>query len=229
MWNGKMKAITFSFDDNVIQDIRTIEIMNKYGLKGTFNLNSGYMGQEGSADSIGSGKYKRNDRCDIPKIYAGHEVAAHSVKHPTLTLLPDDEVISQVENDRVTLSEIVGYEVVGLAYPNGPFDDRVVNLIKKHTGIKYARTVISTYAFDEQSDLIQFNPTLHHMDGRIYEVCERFFASECSSPQTLYIWGHAYEMDEVSGGWENFEKLCRFVSGKSDVFYGNNREVILGY
>jgi hypothetical protein len=40
MWNGKNKAFTFSFDDGVLQDIRAIEIMNKYGLKGTFNLNS---------------------------------------------------------------------------------------------------------------------------------------------------------------------------------------------
>ena len=44
MWNGKKKGVTFSFDDGVKQDIRTIEILNKYGLKGAFNLNSGYLG-----------------------------------------------------------------------------------------------------------------------------------------------------------------------------------------
>ena len=38
MWNGKKKAVTFSFDDGVTQDIRLIEIFNKYGLKGTFNF-----------------------------------------------------------------------------------------------------------------------------------------------------------------------------------------------
>ena len=44
IWNGKKKAITFSFDDGVTQDIRTIEILDKYGLKATFNLNSGKFG-----------------------------------------------------------------------------------------------------------------------------------------------------------------------------------------
>ena len=44
MWNGKKKAITFSFDDGTIQDVRLIEILNKYGLKGTFNLNSSLLG-----------------------------------------------------------------------------------------------------------------------------------------------------------------------------------------
>ena len=33
MWNGKNKAVTFSFDDGVTQDIRLIELLDKYGLR----------------------------------------------------------------------------------------------------------------------------------------------------------------------------------------------------
>ena len=40
MWNGKMKALTFSYDDGVEQDIRLIEILDRYHLRGTFNLQS---------------------------------------------------------------------------------------------------------------------------------------------------------------------------------------------
>ena len=40
-WQGKNKAITFSFDDGVLQDIRAIEILDRYGLKATFNLMGG--------------------------------------------------------------------------------------------------------------------------------------------------------------------------------------------
>ena len=40
MFNGKMKAVTFSYDDGVTQDKRLISLFNKYGLKCTFNLNS---------------------------------------------------------------------------------------------------------------------------------------------------------------------------------------------
>jgi len=35
------KAVTLSYDDGVRQDKRLISIMQKYGLKGTFNINSG--------------------------------------------------------------------------------------------------------------------------------------------------------------------------------------------
>ena len=41
MWEGKKKAVTFSYDDGVTQDRRLVELLNRYGLKATFNLNSG--------------------------------------------------------------------------------------------------------------------------------------------------------------------------------------------
>jgi hypothetical protein len=46
MWNGKKKALTFSYDDGVTQDIRMTGLLNRYGLKGTFNLNSELLGKE---------------------------------------------------------------------------------------------------------------------------------------------------------------------------------------
>ena len=46
MWNGYRKALTFSYDDGVVQDARLVKILNEYGLKGTFNLNSGIMTPE---------------------------------------------------------------------------------------------------------------------------------------------------------------------------------------
>ena len=44
--NGKRKAFNITYDDGVLQDVRFVELMNKYGLKGTFNLNYGLMEQE---------------------------------------------------------------------------------------------------------------------------------------------------------------------------------------
>ena len=47
-YDGKIKkAVTFSFDDGVTQDIRVVEILNKYGLKATFNVNSSLLGLPG--------------------------------------------------------------------------------------------------------------------------------------------------------------------------------------
>ena len=40
---GKTKALTMSYDDGQIFDRRLISIFNKYGIKGTFHLNSGIL------------------------------------------------------------------------------------------------------------------------------------------------------------------------------------------
>ena len=41
MWDGKQKAVTFSYDDGVCQDRRLVDMFNYYHVKATFNLNSG--------------------------------------------------------------------------------------------------------------------------------------------------------------------------------------------
>lgn len=40
---GKMKAVTFSYDDGVPQDKRLAELFDKYGMKATFNFNGSVM------------------------------------------------------------------------------------------------------------------------------------------------------------------------------------------
>ena len=50
---GKKKAMTFSYDDGVIQDRRLVELFNRYHVKGTFNLNTETLGFQGFADFQG--------------------------------------------------------------------------------------------------------------------------------------------------------------------------------
>ncbi len=229
MFGTKKKAVTFSYDDGVTQDERLIEIFDKYGLKCTFNLNSQKLGLEDSLireeRRITHIKFKASD---IPKIYKNHEVAVHTLDHPTLVGLEEQEIIRQVEQDRINLSEICGYEVVGMAYPNGPNDDRVAGIIRDHTGVKYSRTVTPTYNFDLQKNLYRFNPTIHHHNefDRLFELAKEFINKEASEDQIFYIWGHAYELD-IYGDWAKFEEFCRLISGHDDIFYGTNTEILL--
>lgn len=227
-----MKAVTFSYDDGVTQDIRLAELFRKYGLKATFNINSGFLGRTGSL--VRESYTVRHDKVsasDLRSVYEGHEIAAHTLKHPTLTKLDDDaEIIRQVEEDRLALSELAGYEVIGFAYPGGGvnYNSRIAELIRKNTGVKYCRTTVSTHSFDVQTDLYEFKPTVYHHGefDKTFELAEKFLAAKPDTPQVFYIWGHAYELD-IRNDWDRFEELCRLLSGKDDIFYGTNREVIL--
>ena len=228
----KMKAVTFSYDDAVTQDIRFINLLNKYGLKCTFNLNSELLGKPNmlAREGMPISHYKIHPR-DVAKVYEGHEVAVHTLTHPNLTQIADDaEVIRQVEKDRQRLSELAGYEVIGMAYPCGGVnnDERVAKLIRENTGVKYSRTITSTHSFDPQENLYQFNPSVYSMEyDKMMELGRKFIELKPETPQIFYIWGHTYEMDFESDNWVKMEEFFKLISGHDDIFYGTNKEVLL--
>ena len=230
MFNGLMKAVTFSYDDGITQDQRLIEIFDKYGLKSTFNINSGLLGAHFSlnCDNVTVAHCKpRPD--EVKNIYQNHEVAVHTLTHPLLPELSDEEIIRQVEEDRKALSEIVGYNVEGMAYPCGGVnnDDRVAEIIKNNTGVRFSRTITSTYNFDLQDNLYRFNPTVYHREKDAMErLAEEFLRLEPTEPKIFYIWGHSYEFD-INNEWAWFEDFCKEISGRKDIFYGTNSQVLL--
>lgn len=231
MIHGKRKAVTFSYDDGVRQDIRLIGLFDRYGLKCTFNLNSGMFGVPG--DDIRKGVYIRADRLekeDIRTVYENHEVAAHTLTHPDLTGLSDREIIRQVEEDRIALSELTGREVTGMAYPGGGinYNTRVSQIIRKYTGVRYARTTVVTDSFQRQKNLYEFKPNVYHVMNmdRLFRMGEQFLESQSEEDQIFYVWGHSFEFD-IGDTWGRFEEFLKMISGHKDIFYGTNSEVLL--
>ena len=140
------------------------------------------------------------------------------------------EVIRQVETDRQNLSALVGYEVIGMAYPCGGVnnDDRVANVIKNNTGIKYARTITSTHNFDLQENLYRFNPSVYHMElDKMLSLGKEFIELKTDEPKIFYVWGHSYEMDYSSDYWVKLEEFFKLVSQRDDIYYGTNKECLL--
>ncbi len=232
MFSGKNKAITFSYDDGVTQDIRLTKLFAKYGMKATFNINSALLGKEGALVRDGAAvNHTKVNASDVRAIYDGHEIAAHSLTHPLLPAIKDDaEITRQVEEDRLALSALAGYEVRGFAYPCGGVnnDERVAKIIERTSGIKYCRTITSSSSFAPQENLFRFNPTVyHHREfDKLFTLGEKFLALDGSEPAIFYIWGHAYEFD-IADTWGKFEEFLQMMSGKSDIFYGTNSEILL--
>ncbi|MDD6763358.1 MAG: polysaccharide deacetylase family protein [Clostridiales bacterium] len=223
------KAVTFSYDDGVTQDKRLIELFDKYNLKSTFNINSELLGQHGELIREGVRvSHIKNKPEEIANIYKDHEIAAHTLTHPFLPDLSDDEIVRQVEQDRLNLEKLSGKSVVGMAYPGGGtnFNEHVADVIRSRTNIKYCRTTVSSHSFDLQDDLYVFKPSVYHHDewDKLFELGRRFVELDADKPQIFYVWGHAYEFD-IHNTWDRFEEFCKLISGHDDIFYGTNREV----
>ena len=91
------KALTISYDDGLWSDVHLLEILNRYGIRGTFNLNSGCMTEE-----------RRIGKEKIPALYKGHEIATHGVKHLTLARCPMTDVVKEILEDRQALEGLTG-------------------------------------------------------------------------------------------------------------------------
>lgn len=214
---GKAKALTMSYDDGKIQDERLISIFNRYGIKGTFNLNYGLMEMEQEPPRISK------DR--VAELYRGHEVATHTMTHPTIERCPLTEVAEEILEDRKGLEELTGRLVRGHAYPNGSYNEEIKQLFRQ-MGIAYGRVVPSVPDFALPADPLEWHPTCHHNDPGLMQKAE-FFASFQKKQylRLMYVWGHSYEFD-ANDNWEVIEKFCEYIGGREDIWYATNIEII---
>lgn len=220
---GRAKALTFSYDDGVAQDIRLIDIFVKHGLKGTFNINTGLISK---TDAVG-GKGRMSDAQLIP-LYrdAGMEVAVHASTHPRLESLPAPQITDEILKDRREIERRFGVITRGMAYPYGTYNDTVLQCLRA-CGIVYSRTTQSTHNFGIPTDWLQLPATCHHNDPRLQELCGRFLEKQfrpIDSCALFYVWGHSYEFD-TNDNWNVMEEFAERIGGKEDIWYATNIEI----
>ena len=222
---GLARALTLSYDDGVDQDIRLIEIMNRHGIKGTFNLNSGLIAPEGTVYPAGQ-THRRMTLGQMRHLYIenGMEVAVHGLTHPFLEQLPQGALAYELVEDRKNLEEIYGGIVRGMAYPFGTYDERVIEAMRA-AGIVYSRTVVSTRGFALPRDWLRLDPTCHHADPELMPLARRFLDAPADrAPLMFYLWGHSYEFERADN-WNVIEDFCAFMGGRDDVWYATNIEI----
>ena len=210
---NKRLAVTTSWDDGVIEDRRLVAFFNEVGLKGTFNLNSGAFGRE------------QNLRADeVAKLFAGHEVAIHTVTHPHLPNIDPSAAALEVLEDRKALEDLVGYPVRGMAYPFGTYSPKVIELLRS-LGIVYCRSVANAEPCFPTAEPLAWPATMH-MFGTP-SVSERFKAwhENPRKSDVFFVWGHSYEFSRPRDRWAEMEPLFRPIAGHADVWYCTNIEL----
>ena len=223
--DGKKKVLTFSYDDGVVQDIRLIGIFDRYGLKGSFNINTGmYLPEDAERERY----YGRMKLSEAKALYtnSGHEVAVHGVTHPFLEKLTKTAVLTEILEDRRNIEAEYGTVARGMAYPYGTYNADVVDALRD-CGICYSRTVKSTGSFGFPENWLLLDPTCHHNDPKLMEMAEKFVNAKIEPArgvQMFYVWGHSYEFDN-NDNWNVIEELAAYVSGKEDIWYATNIEI----
>ena len=227
---GKGRAVTFSYDDGVRQDLRLAEIFDRFGVKGTFNLVNRVQSKQLSPEEV------REHLLD-----KGHEVAVHGARHRAPGTLRPIEGIRDCLDCRLELEELYGRIIRGMAYPDTGITrmtaDTSYPQIKQYLtelDIAYCRTLSGdNNSFMLPTDWHAWMPSAHHNNSKIMEYIDKFLAEDPTDtsiygatrdPRLLYIWGHSYEFDN-DNNWDRIERILEKLAGREDIWYATNIEI----
>lgn len=227
---GKVKAVTFSYDDGVVQDKRLAELFDSYGMKATFNFN-------------GEGLREFNfTKEEIHEYFLskGHEIAVHGLLHRANGNTRPIEGIRDVLDCRLELEEKCERIIRGMAYPDtgitqmgnfGSYEN--IRRYLMDLDIVYVRTLKGDNdLFLLPNDFYAWMPTAHHDNPKIFEYIDKFLNLDTSTrayharrvPRLFYIWGHSYEFDKKNN-WDHIDEICKRLSNNDEIWYATNIEI----
>ena len=241
--------ITTSWDDAAIFDKKIVYLLDKYNLKGTF-----YVPKEFSYEIKNGDTVKRIDDEELKKLYAEHEVGAHSITHSYFNDIGPDKIKEEIFNSKKYLENLLGKEIKMFCYPGGKLSDIAVKEIK-NAGFIGARTTelfqfdvkdpylmgttINCYPFPFRKGRLaakiqplrkSFAPILElGLPWKSFlswkNLAKSLFDHAEKSKGIFHLWGHSWEI-EKNGMWKELEDVFKYISGRSGCRYLTNSEVI---
>ncbi|MGN0494230.1 MAG: polysaccharide deacetylase family protein [Acutalibacteraceae bacterium] len=230
--NGKARALTLSYDDGSVYDIKLAEILARFGIKATFNITgapfiNGKDGWHMTADEV--------KQSILPY---GNEIAIHGQRHIAPGCVTAVEGINDILECRKTLERAFGGIIRGMAYPDSGITRLIggasledIEAYIKMLGIAYSRTLGGDNCrFEMPADWLRWMPSAHHTNPKLFEYLDLFLKDGNTDtlpkgePKLFYLWGHSFEF-ENNKNWELIEEFCRKASGREDIWYATNIEI----
>ena len=199
------KYFLLSFDDGTIYDRRFVELLNKYRMKGTFNLNSGL------EDFVWYYEdrfpVRRQILSEVGDLYRGHEIASHSLHHHWLNTLTPPQISREIGEDCAALKKHFGLKEIGFGVPFTACGEREIRIIRKFTRYIRLSEFAETYALPPDPYHIPIHGLYNDADIR-----EKIAAFAESDPEDgLFVMaGHSYEL-EVLNHWDYMENLLQDI------------------
>lgn len=196
-----------SWDDGVVDDVRLTELLRRYGATAAFNLNPGlHQRQRSFSWRYGDKEVWRLGQDEWVDVYAGFEIANHSLTHPYLPDLPPTDLMREVQDSRRRLQDWFQQPVRGFCYPFGGFNSAVKAAIRA-AGHLYARTVTEVDPVFPPADPLEFGVNCRFADPAFWTGYARAKAAN----GVFFFWGHSYELINEAM-WADLEHKIASIS-----------------
>jgi len=194
-----------SWDDGVMDDARLTALLRRHRARASFNLNPGLHQRQRSFGWLhGDKEVWRLGRDELVEVYAGFEIANHSLTHPYLADLSALDLEREVRDSRRTLQDWFQQPVRGFCYPFGGFNPAVKEAVRA-AGHSYARTVAEIEPVFPTADPLALGVSCRFNDPAFWTQYER---AKVANGMFLF-WGHSYELTSEAL-WADLEhKIAR--------------------
>lgn len=116
------KVVIITFDDGWRDNYEVaFPLLLKYGFRATFFLTAGRVGKPGYMN-IGEIREMRR---------AGMEFGSHTLTHPRLTLIGEEEAWREIYHSKILLEGLLGEEIDTFSYPYGDYNKRIEDMVRR--------------------------------------------------------------------------------------------------
>lgn len=220
--------ITTSWDDGHPLDLRLVNLLRKYGIKGTFYV------------PIRSRTRQVLDASEFKPYLQDIEIGSHTLTHTCLIDLPLSAVQEEISKSKDILEKILNTEITSFSYPLGKYNSDVIKVLKSN-GFCGARTadifnININDCFRAGTTLQATNRSvISYLKNIVFSHDKRFFLNLVLknrirrgwpelAKETLriaiendgiwHLWGHSWEMDLIDG-WRDLENVFEHVKSVS--------------
>ncbi len=250
MANNKLKkVVTTSWDDGNIADLKLLDLLNKYHLKGTFYIPKNC-------------EFRGLTDQQVKLISQTQEVGAHTLDHVNLKAVSEPESQKQILGSKEYLEQLLGKPVEMFCYPKGFYNQQIKKIVQQ-AGFLGART-IKRFSLDYPKDnfelatTISVFPQIRQSQDKLTRVF--FYANrgiknlfrlvdfkkktklsfkELNSWKNIAInsfdyiaknggvfhfWGHSWSIERYNL-WPELEEVFSYIADKNDILYLTNSDL----
>jgi peptidoglycan/xylan/chitin deacetylase (PgdA/CDA1 family) len=219
------KYFVLNFDDGLEHDKQFISLMKKHGLSGTFNISAGLFGVRHSLAGM-----SRIPKDEVRQVYEGFEVASHGFKHEKYLFMSAEKVERSLEEDLVELSEVMGYEIVGHAFPYDMRTRAAVNYLRKRKALYTRKAIGAKPQFYFPDDPLTYIATCSFTSPNVMRLLDKFIQAKPEKSDLLFtMWGHSWEMERgfIKCPPAKVERIFAKIAGRDDITYCTSKEAFL--
>lgn len=231
--------ITTSWDDGHVLDLRVAELLDHYGLTGTFYIARDFLDE-------------RMNESQLRDLAQRHELGAHTLTHPVLTEISLEQARNEIHGSKIWLQEVLGQEVTSFCYPKGANNPELQQIVAQ-AGYVMARTVdkftfsvgdnpycvpttVQVYPYPLRplptvtfwrgwrtrlQPLFEAMPTLrtYQLSPKAlfnwHTLAESLLHTAAQQNGIWHLWGHSWEIERYDL-WDALDKILRAVASYPD-------------